>query len=148
MIKDYRNAEQPGRYGPPEMIGTTRRVISGPIHKSEICTSHAERNNLTIRTFLKRFTRLSFGFSKKLANLEAVVALYVAHYNFCRWHGSLKKTLVVSENYEHVGPGSICGDGRLREAEEQDGGEDGEDGSELGVLPAMKDGQCSTERAV
>ena len=92
LIKDYRNAEQPGRYGPPEMIGADRRVISGGIDEDEICTSHVERHNLSIRTFLKRFTRLSLGFSKKLANLEATFALYVAHYNFCRWHGSLKKT--------------------------------------------------------
>lgn len=92
LIKDYRNAEQPGRYGPPEMVGTVRQVINGDIDKDEICTSHVERHNLSIRTFLKRFTRLSLGFSKKLANLEAAFALYVAHYNFCRWHGSLKKT--------------------------------------------------------
>lgn len=45
-----------------------------------------------MRTFLKRFTRLSLGFSKKLENLLAAVSLYVAHYNFCRWHGSLKMT--------------------------------------------------------
>ena len=48
-----------------------------------ICTSHVERNNLTIRTFMKRFTRLALGFSKKLANLEAAVALHIAYYNFC-----------------------------------------------------------------
>ena len=47
-----------------------------------ICTSHAERNNLTIRTFMRRFTRLSLGFSKKLDNLVAAVALHVAHYDF------------------------------------------------------------------
>lgn len=92
LIKDYRNAEQPGRYGPPEMIGASRRVINGNIDKDDICTSHVERHNLSIRTFLKRFTRLSPGFSKKLENLNAAFSLYVAHYNFCRWHGSLKKT--------------------------------------------------------
>lgn len=92
LIKDYRNAEQPGRYGPPELIGTARQVISGPISKWSICTSHVERHNLTVRTFLKRFTRLSLGFSKKMENLEAAIALYVVHYNFCRVHGSLKMT--------------------------------------------------------
>ena len=55
-----------------------------------ICTSHVERSNLTIRTFMRRFTRLSLGFSKKLENLAAAVALHVAHYNFCRVHGSLE----------------------------------------------------------
>jgi hypothetical protein len=53
---------------------------------------HVERLNLSVPTFLRRFTRLSLGFSKKLENLIACVALYVAHYNFCRWHGTLKKT--------------------------------------------------------
>jgi hypothetical protein len=92
IVKDYRNAEQPGRYGPPEMIGTERNVIHGHIDESEICTSHVERSNLNFRTFLKRFTRLALGFSKKRANLEAAVALYIAHYNFVRWHGTLNKT--------------------------------------------------------
>ncbi len=92
LIKDYRNAEQPGRYGPPEMIAASKEVIRGDIGKDEICTSHVERHNLTVRTFLKRFTRLALGFSKKLENLAAVVAIYLAHYNFCRWHGSLKMT--------------------------------------------------------
>ncbi len=57
-----------------------------------IYTSHVERSNLTIRTFICRFTRLALGFSKKLENLNAAVALHVAHYNFCRVHGTLGKT--------------------------------------------------------
>jgi IS1 family transposase len=92
LVKDYRNADMPGRYGPPEMVGASRSVVNGDIDESEICTSHVERHNLSVRTFLKRFTRLSLGFSKKLLNLEAAFSLYVAHYNFCRWHNSLKKT--------------------------------------------------------
>ena len=47
-----------------------------------ICTSHVERNNLTIRTFMKRFNRLTIGFSKKLENLAAATALHMANYNF------------------------------------------------------------------
>src|SRR5208282_4821971 len=84
IIKDYRNADQPGRYAAPEMVGTERKGIFG-INESEersICTSHVERHNLTIRTLMKRFTRLSLGFSKKLANLEAAVAMFLAYYNF------------------------------------------------------------------
>ena len=92
LIKDYRNTDMPGRYGPPEMIGTERRVINGDIDENNICTSHVERHNLSIRTFLKRFTRLSLGSSKKLENLDAIIALYIAHYNFCRLHGSLPGT--------------------------------------------------------
>lgn len=47
-----------------------------------ICTSHVERHNLTIRTLMQRFTRLSLGFSKKLANLEAACSMFLAYYNF------------------------------------------------------------------
>lgn len=92
LIKNYRNAEMPGRYGPPELVGTERRVINGGIGEWSICTSHAERFNLSVRTFLKRFTRLALGFSKKMENLAATASLFIAHFNFCRWHGSLKKT--------------------------------------------------------
>jgi IS1 family transposase len=82
--KDYRNATQPGRYAPPEMVGTERKGIFGIREDEErsICTSHVERHNLTIRTLMKRFTRLSLGFSKKLENLEAACAMFLAYYNF------------------------------------------------------------------
>lgn len=93
LNKDYRNADQPGRYAPPEMIGSQRRWIIGDEQLADkICTSYVERNNLTIRTFIRRFTRLSLGFSKKLENLAAAVALHVAHYNFCRKHSTLRAT--------------------------------------------------------
>ena len=82
----------PGRYAAPEMVGATREVLHGSIEEDDICTSHVERHNLSIRTFFRRFTRLALGFSKKFANLEAAVSLYVAHYNFCRMHGSLAGT--------------------------------------------------------
>jgi hypothetical protein len=71
-------------YTPSEMVGTDRRGITG-INFSEgrsICTLHVERNNLTIRTFMRRFNRLSLGFSKKLANHEAACAMFVAYYDF------------------------------------------------------------------
>jgi hypothetical protein len=85
IIKDYRNADQPGRYAPPEMVGTERRGVYGLRESEEptICTSHVERHNLTIRTLMKRFTRLSLGFSKKLENLEAACAMFLTYYNFC-----------------------------------------------------------------
>jgi transposase InsO family protein len=57
-----------------------------------ISTSHIERFNLTVRMQLRRFTRLTNGFSKKLANLKAAVAVFVAWYNFCRVHQSLRVT--------------------------------------------------------
>jgi IS1 family transposase len=92
IVKDYRPSEQPGRYGPPEMVGASRRVITGNVDRYDISTSHVERHNLSIRTFMRRFTRLALGFSKKLENLAACTALYLAHYNFCRPHSSLLGT--------------------------------------------------------
>ena len=90
IIKSYRNADQPGRYAAPEMIDTERREIFGHVELDTICTSHVERQNLTTRTLMKRFTRLSLCFSKKLENLAAAVAIYVAYYNFCWNHKTLK----------------------------------------------------------
>jgi IS1 family transposase len=94
IIKDFAESSQPGRYGPPTLVATERKQVTGltDIDLRSICTSHVERNNLTIRTFMKRFARLSLGFSKKLENLAAAVALHVAHYNFCRIHSSLRMT--------------------------------------------------------
>jgi IS1 family transposase len=83
IIKEYRNANIV--YQPSEMVGTKRTARKNMDRSEErtICTSHIERCNLTVRTFMKRFTRLALGFSKKLANLEAAVALHFAYYNFC-----------------------------------------------------------------
>jgi IS1 family transposase len=82
IIKDYRNATMV--YTPSEMVGAERTGIFG-IREDEvrsICTSHVERHNLTIRTLMKRFTRLGLGFSKKLENHEAACAMFLAYYNF------------------------------------------------------------------
>ena len=98
IIKSYENHEQPGRYGPPDVVKTERRRVTGIRNLMTICTSHVERNNLTIRTFMKRFTRLALGFSKKRDNLWAAISLHVAHYNFCRIHGSLGMTPSLKAN--------------------------------------------------
>jgi IS1 family transposase len=90
LIKQY--SDNTGRYAPPTLAHTERINISGISDVATICTSHVERNNLTIRTFMKRFTRLALGFSKKVENLAAATAIHVATYNFCRIHGSLKCT--------------------------------------------------------
>jgi IS1 family transposase len=82
IIKEYRNETM--AYTPSEMVGTERRAVYG-MQESElstICTSHVERHNLTIRTLMKRFTRLNLGFSKKLENHEAACAMFMAYYNF------------------------------------------------------------------
>ncbi|MCA9230934.1 MAG: hypothetical protein KDA57_09800 [Planctomycetales bacterium] len=92
-MKDHRNADRkPGNYSPSQMVGAKRRARFG-MRKEEarsICTSHVERNNLTIRTFMKRFNRLTLGFSKKLENLAAATALHMAYYNFV-WKPSTLK---------------------------------------------------------
>jgi hypothetical protein len=60
--------------------------------KRLICTSHVERSNLNVRMDCRRFTRLTNGYSKKLANHEAAVALFIAVYNFCRVHSAILET--------------------------------------------------------
>ena len=99
IIKAFNeNQEQPGRYGPPEMTLADRRPLWGIDDPFSICTSHVERNNLSIRTFMKRFTRLSLGFSKKLENLAAAVALHMAFYNFCWKPRLLRMTPAMAAN--------------------------------------------------
>ena len=73
----------PGRYAPPRVAGCVKKVIIGNPSQENICTSYIERSNLTMRTMMRRFTRLALGFSKKLENLKAAVALYFTYYNFC-----------------------------------------------------------------
>jgi IS1 family transposase len=82
------------RYSPAEVVAVEHQIVSGfPV---KISTSYVERQNLTIRMSQRRFTRLTNGFSKKLANHAAAVALYVAHYNLCRVHEALKTTPAVA----------------------------------------------------
>ena len=72
------------RYSPAAVVAVERQGVSGfPMY---ISTSYVERQNLTLRMQQRRFTRLTNGFSKKLENHMAAVALYVGHYNFCRVH--------------------------------------------------------------
>jgi IS1 family transposase len=78
------------RYSPAQVVAVEREVVSGI--PAEISTSYVERSNLSIRMGIKRFARLSNGFSKRLENHCAAVSLYVAHYNLCRVHESLKQT--------------------------------------------------------
>lgn len=93
VVKTY-EAEPigPGRYSPPKVIRADRIVISGSPKPSKISTSYVERQNLTIRMQMRRFTRLTNAYSKKLENLKAAVALHFAHYNFVRVHSSLRVT--------------------------------------------------------
>jgi hypothetical protein len=93
LIKYYAQPrETEARYSPPEFAEAVPVVISGNPDPAKICTSHVERQNLTMRTQIRRLTRLTNGFSKKLENHRAAIALHFAYYNWCRIHGSLRVT--------------------------------------------------------
>lgn len=80
------------RYSPPDIVAVFHYVMQGKPQRHLISTSHVERQNLTMRMQMRRFTRLTNGFSKTLASLKAAVALHFAYYNFVRIHGSLGVT--------------------------------------------------------
>jgi hypothetical protein len=93
LIKVYaspREGEQ--RYSPADVVEAIPIVVSGNPDPAKICTSHVERQNLTMRMQIRRLTRLTNGFSKKLENHRAAVALHFGFYNFCQLHGSLRVT--------------------------------------------------------
>lgn len=80
------------RYSPAKCIGTDMKVVSGNPDPKHVSTSYVERQNLSMRMGMRRFTRLTNGFSKKLENHSHQVALYFFHYNFCRIHKTLRVT--------------------------------------------------------
>jgi transposase-like protein/IS1 family transposase len=86
------NGEGPEWYNPSKVTATIPITISGDPKIERISTSHVERANLSVRTHLRRFTRLSLGFSKSLDHLKAAVALYMAFFNFVRVHQTLRVT--------------------------------------------------------
>jgi transposase-like protein/IS1 family transposase len=94
VVKDFGNVsgEEARRYAPPRLIGQEKISISGKPDEARACTSHVERSNWTLRGHLRRFTRLSNGFSRKKVNLRAALALYFAYYNFVRFHKSIRMT--------------------------------------------------------
>jgi len=92
LIKLYGEEQQEEkRYSPAEHVGTEVKIVQGTPDPGTISTSHVERQNLTMRMGMRRFTRLTNGFSKKIENLAAAVSLHFMHYNFCRVHKSLSK---------------------------------------------------------
>jgi hypothetical protein len=80
------------RYSPAKIAGVVKEVIRGNPDDKHISTSYVERQNLTMRMSMRRFTRLTNGFSKKVENHMAATALDFAYYNFCRLHQTLRVT--------------------------------------------------------
>ena len=94
LVKIYGAAPESmkGRYSPAECIGARKQRIEGNPDLKHVSTSYAERNNLTMRMHMRRFTRLTNAFSKKVENHAYAVALHMMYYNFVRMHSKLRMT--------------------------------------------------------
>lgn len=93
LIKLYGEALDPEkRYSPAQCIGSERKTISGNRDAKHVSTSYVERQNLTMRTHMRRFTRLTNAFSKKLENHVAAISLHFMYYNFIRIHQTPRTT--------------------------------------------------------
>jgi transposase-like protein/IS1 family transposase len=92
LVKVYRAAPDERRYSPAEVVSMQTVIGIGQPNPERICTSHIERQNLSMRMGIRRFTRLTNAFSKKWENHWAAVAVWFAYYNFCRVHQTLRIT--------------------------------------------------------
>ena len=93
LVKMYGNApDGEKRYSPATCTGTRKRRVEGRPDPALVSTSYVERSNLTMRMSMRRFTRLTNAFSKKIENHVHAVALHFMYYNFCRIHSALKIT--------------------------------------------------------
>lgn len=91
LVKIYgKSSESKKRYSPTEFVSTKKERMTGSPDEKHISTSYVERQNLTMRMSMRRFTRLTNAFSKKLDNHIAAISLHFMYYNFCRIHKSLR----------------------------------------------------------
>jgi IS1 family transposase len=95
------SGEPETRYSPATCIGCDMKTISGVPDPKHVSTSFVERQNLTMRMSMRRFTRLTNGFSKKVDNHGHAIALYFAYYNFCRVHKTLRVTPAMEAGLAH-----------------------------------------------
>jgi hypothetical protein len=98
LVKQYASPGVKGqrRYSPATIIGAKHYQNAGHLAPGQICSSHIERSNLTMRMQNRRWTRLTNAFSKSWENHTLMFALFVAWYNFCRPHMTLKTTPAVA----------------------------------------------------
>ena len=92
LVKRYESSQEETRYSPAVCTSCERKSVTGKPDPKHISTSFVERQNLTMRMSMRRFTRLTNGFSKKLMNHLATVAIYFMYYNFARVHQTLRVT--------------------------------------------------------
>jgi IS1 family transposase len=94
IVKTFASDESvpQGKYSPAEVVSVEKTAIMGNPAQTDICTSHVEKQNHTLRMHCRRLTRLTNAFSKKLDNFKAAVALNFAYYNFVKIHGSIRCT--------------------------------------------------------
>src|ERR1700704_2799501 len=104
LIKRYQTTHRgEGRYSPPICVGAEKKPRLGDPDPTKISTSYVERQNITMRMGMRRFTRLTNGFSKKVENLAAAVSLHYMHYNFARVHQTIKTTPAIAAGVaDHV----------------------------------------------
>ena len=103
LVKIYKPSGDAGhRYSPPECIGAVKTPVSGSPDRKHISTSFVERQNLNLRMGVRRFTRLTNAFGKKLANQVHALALYYVFFNFCRIHKSLRMAPAMASGVSNV----------------------------------------------
>jgi hypothetical protein len=103
IVKTYEHDESqhPGRkYSAPEFVSVEKRAVTGSPDMDLVSTSYVERLNATTRLHMRRLTRLTLAFSKKLENFEASVALHFAYYNLVKRHGTLRCTPAMAAGVE------------------------------------------------